>query len=97
MRIRLVLMLLCSATMAGIEASQAQAPTPAPTATPIAPPATAPPPASSSPAPARNPAVGSLRRQNRRQFVYEQKQREDAEDAVRSRAQTAPRPRAVPR
>jgi hypothetical protein len=74
----------------GIGMAEAQTYAPASPGPPAAV-APAPPPSAYSPsAPASNAAVGTVRRQDRRQFMYEQKQRNDAEDAVRSRAQTAP-------
>jgi hypothetical protein len=91
-----VFVVACWMAAAGAGVSLAQ--TPAPGAMAAPPSAATPPPSALSPsAPASNAAVGTLRRQNRRQHLQEQKQRNDAEDALRSRAYTAPRARATPR
>jgi hypothetical protein len=68
MPIRFMLLVACLVAAVGVVGvSQAQTPPPATTA----PPAT-PPPAYSPSAPASNAAVGTLRRQNRRQYMHEQ-------------------------
>ena len=54
-----------------------------------APPAEVGPAPKEAPPPVANPAVGTLRRQNRRQFLYEEQQRNDAEDALEKRGETA--------
>ena len=90
MQIRFAAAVACLTTAVGVGASQAQAPAPAPVPAPA-------PPAYSPSAPASNAAVGTVRRQDRRQFMYEQQQRNEAEDALRSRAQAPPAARSSTR
>jgi hypothetical protein len=89
MQIRFIVALVGLQAVVGIGVPRAQTLPPPTTAAPPAAPAT-PPPAYSPAAPASNAAVGTLRRQNRRQYLNEQQQRNEAEDALRSRARTAP-------
>ena len=97
MQIPVMLVAACWTAAVGVGVSQAQTAPPPPATTTAPPPAATPPPSALSPsAPASNAAVGTLRRQNRRENLQEQNQRNDAEDALRSRAQTAPR-RTAPR
>ncbi len=70
-------------TNVGPVAAQTEAPPPAVEA--------APPPAAPA---AANSAAGTVRRQNRRQFAVEQKQRNDAEDALEDRGNQAAQNRA---
>jgi hypothetical protein len=86
----------CWMAIMGTGTSLAQTPQPGVTTAP--PPASTPPPSALSPAaPSSNAAIGTLRRQNRRQYLHEQKQRNDAQDVLRNRAYTAPRARTAPR
>jgi hypothetical protein len=96
MRALIIFAMACWVAVVGIDASLAQTPQPGVTTAP--PPAAAPPPSALNPAaPSSNAAIGTLRRQNRRQYLHEQKQRNDAQDALRNRAYTAPRARTTPR
>jgi hypothetical protein len=91
MRIRFAVVVFCVTTTMGAGVSSAQTyPSQAPSAPP---PAAAPAPAYTPAAPASNAAVGSVRRQDRRQYVHEQKQRNEAEEALQNRARTTPNTR----
>ena len=91
MRIGFAVFALCVTATMGAGVSSAQTyPAPAPVAPP---PAAAPAPAYAPAAPASNAAVGSVRRQDRRQYMHEQKQRNEAEDALQNRARTTPNTR----
>jgi hypothetical protein len=91
MRIGFAVVAFCVTTTMGAGVSSAQTyPPPAPAAPP---PAAAPAPAYAPAAPASNAAVGTLRRQDRRQYMHEQNQRNEAEDALQNRARTNPNSR----